>query len=150
MPQSLSNVLVHLVFSTKHRQPLIDAAIQPNLHAYMATICKSTDCPAIKIGGVDDHVHIACRLGRTTTVAKLVQEVKQDSSRWMKTQGERYEAFAWQNGYGAFSIGQSQLDRLVDYITRQREHHAKETFQDEFRGILRRYGVAFDEAYVWD
>lgn len=150
MPQSLSNVLLHLVFSTKHREPLLDESIDSEVHAYLATACKSCGCPAHRIGGTDDHVHIACTLSRTIAVSTLVQEIKQDSSKWIKTRGERYRSFAWQNGYGAFSIGQGQLEHLRRYIANQREHHRRESFQDEFRTLLDRYRVEYDERYVWD
>lgn len=150
MAQSLSNVLIHIVFSTKHRRQFIDEAIEAELHSYLATICKTLRCPTHKVGGVEDHIHIACSLARTTSISKLVQELKQDSSKWIKTKGDRYHEFAWQNGYGAFSIGQSQLDQLRKYIANQREHHVQESFQDEFRAFLNRYKIDFDERYVWD
>lgn len=150
MAQSLSNVLVHLVFSTKHRRPLIDASIENDLHAYLAGIAKRLDCPAHKIGGVEDHVHVACTLARTKTVACLVQELKQASSKWIKTRGEAYRSFAWQDGYGAFSVSQSHLDDLRRYIANQRQHHRQESYQDEFRKTLNRYRIEYDEHYVWD
>ena len=150
MAQSLSNVLLHIVFSTKHRRPWIDAAIEQELFKYLATVCKTLACPSHAIGGADDHIHIACSLSRTVTVSKLVQELKQDSSKWIKTKGERLADFSWQNGYGAFSVGQSQLDDLRGYIATQREHHRRVTHQDEFRRICEKYGVAIDERYVWD
>jgi REP element-mobilizing transposase RayT len=150
MAQSLSNILLHIVFSTKHRQPLIDELIDQELFKYLATACDTLDCPSHKIGAADDHIHIACSLSRTISVSKLVQELKQDTSKWIKTKGRRYANFAWQNGYGAFSIGQSQLEDLIRYIANQREHHRRITFQDEFRELLRRYEIDFDERYVWD
>ena len=150
MAQSLSNVLLHIVFSTKHRRPWIDAAIEQELFKYLATVCKTLACPSHAIGGADDHIHIACSLSRTVTMSKLVQELKQDSSKWIKTKGERLADFSWQNGYGAFSVGQSQLDDLRGYIATQREHHRRVTYQDEFRRICEKYGVAIDERYVWD
>ena len=150
MAQSLSKVLLHIVFSTKNRQPFIDKEIEDELFRYLATVCKTLNCPAHEIGGVEDHVHIACSLHRTVTIAKLVQELKQDSSKWIKAKGERYQDFAWQNGYGAFSVGQSQLKNLRRYIANQREHHQRQMFQDEFREVLKRYKVPFDEQYVWD
>jgi REP element-mobilizing transposase RayT len=150
MAQSLSNVLLHIVFSTKHRRPWIDAAIEQELFKYLATVCNTLACPSHAIGGADDHIHIACSLSRTVTVSKLVQELKQDSSKWIKTKGERLADFSWQNGYGAFSVGQSQLDDLRGYIATQREHHRRVTYQDEFRRICEKYGVAIDERYVWD
>ena len=150
MAQSLSNILLHIVYSTKHRQPWLDATIEPELQKYLATACKTLECPSHAIGVADDHIHIACSLARTITVAKLVQELKQDSSKWIKTKGQRYDDFAWQNGYGAFSIGQSQLGDLRGYIANQREHHRHLTYQDEFRGLCEKYGVELDERYVWD
>jgi REP element-mobilizing transposase RayT len=150
MAQSLSNVLLHIVFSTKHRQPLIDPAIESELFKYVATICRTLDCPTHAIDAADDHIHISCSLSRTSPISKLVQEVKQDSSKWIKCKETKYTAFAWQNGYGAFSIGPSQLDDLRRYIANQREHHRRISFQDEFRELLKRYKIDFDEQYVWD
>jgi putative transposase len=150
MAQSLANVLLHVVFSTKHRQPFKDEGVDRDLFRYIATACKSLGCPSHGIGGADDHIHIACSLGRTTTISDLIQHIKQDSSKWMKSQGPEYAEFAWQNGYGAFSIGQSQLDDLRRYIRNQREHHRRESFQDEFRTLLVKYDIQFDERYVWD
>ena len=150
MAQSLSNVLIHVIFSTKHRRLWIDPNIEAELFPYLATICKTLNCPSHAIGGADDHSHIACSLSRTITISKLVQELKQDSSKWIKTKGERFNDFAWQSGYGVFSIGQSQLDDLRVYIAKQREHHHCSTFQDEFRRICDKYSVQLDERYAWD
>ena len=150
MAQSLSNILLHIVFSTKYRQPFIDVNIERELFKYLATACRTLDCPSHAIGGTDDHIHIACSLSRTISVSKLIQVLKQDSSKWIKTNGEKYTEFAWQNGFGVFSIGQSQLDDLRAYIAGQREHHRHVTFQDEYRAICEKYGVQIDERYVWD
>jgi putative transposase len=150
MAQSLSNVLLHIVFSTKLRHPWIDTEIETELFKYLATACRTLDCLSHAIGGADDHVHIACSLSRTISISKLVQEVKQDSSKWIKTKHERFADFAWQNGYGAFSIGQSQLGDLRGYIANQRDHHRRISFQDEFRQICKKYDVELDERYVWD
>ena len=150
MAQSLSNILLHLVFSTKNREPFIDESIERDLFKYVATVSRTLHCPMHGIGAVDDHIHIACSLARTVAVSQLVQEIKQDSSQWMKRQGPSYVDFAWQNGYGAFSIGQSQLGDLQRYIANQRAHHHRESFQDEFRRLLDRYGIAYDERYLWD
>jgi REP element-mobilizing transposase RayT len=150
MAQSLSNVLLHIVFSTKHRQPFLDEGVERELFKYLATACNTLDCPTHGIGAADDHIHIACSLGRTIAVSKLIQEIKQDSSQWMKSQGLRYSEIAWQNGYGAFSIGQSQFDDLRRYIAGQRQHHARDSFQDEFRRLLKRYRIEYDERYIWD
>lgn len=149
MPQSLANVLVHLVFSTKHREPLIGRETRPRLHAYMAGILDNLKCPPLQIGGVEDHVHILCTLSRTITIAELVEEVKKGSSRWIKVEGGA-PGFVWQAGYGAFSIGESQADTVIRYIQNQEEHHRKMTFQEEYRRLLDRYRVAYDERYVWD
>jgi putative transposase len=150
MPQSLANVLLHIVFSTKVRVPLISPEIEEDLWAYLATVCRTLDCPAHAIGGMPDHVHIACSLSRTTTIADLLNALKSDSSKWIKALDGKQRDFAWQAGYGAFSIGQSQLDEVRRYIARQKEHHRVRTFQDEFREMLQRYEVPFDERYVWD
>jgi len=150
MAQSLSNVLLHIVFSTKHRRPWINVEIDEELAKYIAGICRNLGCASHKIGGSDDHLHICCSLSRTLSISKLVEEIKTGSSKWIKTQGDQYADFAWQNGYGAFSIGQSQLDDLRRYIANQREHHRRLSYQDEFRALLAKYEIEFDERYVWD
>jgi REP element-mobilizing transposase RayT len=149
MSQSLSKILLHLIFSTKHREPLIAVNIRPRLHAYIVGILDNLKSPSLQTGGVDDHVHILCALSRTLSPAELLEEVKKSSSKWMKADGG-VAGFAWQAGYGAFSIGESQTDAVIHYIQNQDEHHRKVTFQDEFRRFLQRYKVAFDERYVWD
>jgi len=149
MPQSLSKVLVHLIFSTKHREPLIGPEIRPRLHAYMVGILDKLKSPSLQTGGVADHVHTLFILGRTISQADLVEEVKKSSSKWMKAEG-RVPGFTWQAGYGAFSIGESQADTVIRYIQNQEKHHRKVTFQEEFRKFLERYKVAYDERYVWD
>ncbi len=150
MPQSLANVLIHIVFSTKDRAPLIQPGIEEELIRYLASVCRACGSPAHKIGGTEDHVHIACSLSRTITVSKLLEEVKKSSSKWIKTKGTRYSHFSWQAGYGAFSIGQSQLGALKHYIKAQKEHHRRRTFQEEFREFLKKYRIEYDERYVWD
>ena len=150
MPQSLSQVILHIVFSTKDRRPWIDPPIRPRLHAYLATVCRDCDCEAYRVGGAGDHVHIAARLGRTITQSELLEKIKKTSSAWVKAQGPDYHSFFWQAGYGAFSVGFSQLDDLVRYIENQEAHHQKKTFEEEYRELLRKYNVAFDERYVWD
>ena len=149
MPQSLSKVLVHLIFSTKHREPLIGPEIRPRLHAYMVGILDHLKSPSLQTGGVADHVHILLALSRTISQAELVEEVKKSSSKWMKAEGGE-PTFSWQAGYGAFSIGESQADAVIHYIQKQEEHHRNVTFQDEFRKFLQRYKVTYDERYVWD
>ena len=151
MPQSLSLVIVHLVFSTKDRVPFIQPEMRPRLHAYMAEVARSLGCMAYRVGGVADHVHLALTLPRTLTQSDLVKELKTTSNHWLEKQDRAaYMDFGWQRGYGIFSIGKSQLTDLVRYIEDQESHHAKRTFQDEFRAMLDKYGVEYDEAYVWD
>lgn len=149
MPQSLSRVLVHLVFSTKHREPTIAPAVRPRLYEYIVGILDNLGCPSIQTGGMEDHVHVLCVLGRTITQADLLQEVKRSSSKWMKAEGWVAD-FAWQAGYGAFSVGESQVEVVKRYIQDQERHHRKMTFQEEYRKFLERYKVAYDERYVWD
>jgi len=122
----------HLIFSTKHRQPLIAPEIEPQLHPYLATTLRTLDSPSLAINGTADHIHILFRLGRTISVAKVVEEVKSSSSKWIKQKGKEFQKFYWQNGYGAFSVGQSGVEAVKKYIARQKEHHKKVSFQDEF------------------
>lgn len=150
MPQSLTCILVHIVFSTKHRQPFIKPEIETELFKYMSSIYRANNSPALSMNGTENHVHTLILLSKTITVSKLIEEVKRSSSKWIKTKGQAYEGFYWQNGYGAFSIGQSNVAALKTYIANQKEHHKKVTFQDEFRALLKRYGVEYDERYVWD
>jgi REP element-mobilizing transposase RayT len=148
MPQSLSLLLVHVIFSTKDRRAVLGGEILPELFAYLATVVRNAGCECYRVGGVADHVHLAIRLSRTKSVAEIVEELKSSSSRWLKTKG--IPDFAWQRGYAAFSVGPADLSTLVEYIAGQEEHHRKRSFQDEFRALLKRYGVEFDERYVWD
>ncbi len=150
MPQSLSNVLLHIVFSTKGRRPWIDPAVEDDLHEYLGGICNDLGCQPHRIGGVPDHVHLACSLSRTVAIAALVQEIKQGSSHWIKSRGDAYRDFAWQNGYAAFSVGQSQLDDLCRYIHRQRQHHERIGFADELQTLLEKYRVEYDPRYLLD
>ena len=132
MAQSLVQIYVHLVFSTKHREPFLkDAAFRGRTHAYLAGICNHQDSPAIKVGGVEDHVHICCRLSKQGDVASLVREIKRDSSKWIKEQCPALADFHWQVGYGAFSISPSHVEALTAYIENQEAHHRQESFQDE-------------------
>ena len=151
MPQSLAKVLVHVVFSTKDRRPsLRDKAVRDELHRYLGGILNRLHCPSIIVGGVEDHVHFLCGLSRTSNAADIVKEVKRGSSLWLKTMSPDLADFSWQNGYGIFSIGFSQIESVRDYIAGQEEHHRRVSFQDEFRRLLGRYAIQFDERYVWD
>ena len=150
MPQSLSSVLVHLVFSTKNRQPFINPAIETELHPYLATIFRACDSPSLTINGTEDHIHALFALARTERLCDVVEEIKKRSSKWIKTKQADFNEFQWQAGYGAFSIGQSNVEALKRYIADQKQHHGKKTYQDEFRELLAKYGVEYDERYVWD
>ena len=150
MPQSHACVLLHIIFSTKNRTPWIEKPHLPDTHAFLAGVARQCGCEAYRVGGVEDHVHLAVRLTRTLALADLVQELKTASSKWIKTRQDIPTDFAWQKGYGAFSLGMSQKDDLIRYIDRQEEHHRKQTFQDEYRAFLQKYGIEFDERYVWD
>jgi len=150
MSQSLSSILIHIIFSTKLRRPLIKNEIKGDLYAYMANIALTQHSFVHEIGGIEDHVHLLISLPRALPLSKLVEEMKKGSSKWIKTKGRFYTDFAWQNGYGAFSIGQSNVDALRKYIQNQQEHHKKISFQDEYRAFLKKYGISFDEKYVWN
>ena len=150
MSQSLANVLIHTIFSTKNRRALIQSPVDRDLYSYIAGIAKSHGSFVYEVGGVEDHVHILQTLPRAMPVCKLVEEIKKSSSRWIKGKGIRYSDFAWQSGYGAFSIGQSGIDGLRKYIQDQKEHHKKISFQDEYRAFLKKYQVKFDENHMWD
>jgi len=150
MPQSIDNILLHLVFSTKDRTPCMGATVRPMLHAYLAGVARKIGCECPRVGGVADHVHFAVLLSRTSTVAELVEELKTSSSRWLKVQSSECSDFAWQRGYGVFSVSPSDLEALLAYIDKQEEHHRTRTFQEEYRAFLQKYKVAYDERYVWD
>ena len=151
MPQSLANVLVHIVFSTKDRYPfLLDTKVRAAMHKHLAAISSQLRCPVIKVGGVEDHVHILARQARTITLAEWVKEIKRVSSLWAKDACQGCEVFQWQAGYGAFSVSQSQCAAVERYIARQVEHHRRHTFQNELRTLLSRHQIAYDERYVWD
>ena len=150
MPQSLSNILIHLIWSTKGRHPWLQPVIREKTHAFLAGAVRKCDCEAYRVGGVVDHVHLAVRLSRNLSVADLVKEIKTASSKWIKTLDASLTEFSWQKGYGVFSLGISQKDALLLYIENQEEHHRTQTFQDECRTFLATYGVDYDERYVWD
>ena len=150
MPQSLARIHVHLVFSTRQRRPWLTDAVRDPLHRYMAVVLADLGCPALLINSVEDHVHVLFDLGRTVAVSKAVETVKASSSKWIKTQDHSLARFAWQAGYGAFAVSESNVLAVRDYVSDQREHHRKRSFQDEYRSFLERHGIAFDERYVWD
>lgn len=151
MGQSLAQIYVHLVFSTKERRPfLADRALREEMHRMLGGICKKRECPTLRVGGVADHVHVLCRLGRSATIFELVKELKRESTLWIKEKSEAPSEFHWQTGYGAFSISPGHVDELTAYIENQERHHQTISFQDEFRRVLQKYGLEWDERYVWD
>jgi REP element-mobilizing transposase RayT len=150
MPQSLSKVILHIIFSTKNREPWLESNVRPRVHAYLATVCRDLGAELVRVGGAVDHVHIVTTLPRTVSQAQLIEQIKKASSKWIKALDARYRGFFWQRGYGAFSVSPSQLDAVLQYIEAQREHHRARTFQEEYRELLRRHGVDFDERYVLD
>lgn len=150
MPQSLSKVYVHIVFSTKHRANQIDEPIEKSLYEYLGGICKGLECNPVQIGGYRNHVHILCLLSRKITQANLLEELKKRSSKWIKTKGLAYRNFYWQNGYGIFSVNPAEVDMVISYIKSQKKHHERRAFKNEFRAFLKKYRVEFDERYVWD
>ena len=150
MSQSLSRILIHMVFSTKHRASVLTPRICVELYPYLATVLTNKDCPSLRVGGVEDHVHLFFGLSRMLTVAQVAETVKTSSSKWIKTKGKEFSQFHWQGGYGAFSVSESAADAVVYYIQHQQEHHKRRTFQEEFRELLERHNVAYDERFVWD
>ena len=151
MSQSLSRVWLHLVYSTKNRTPwLRDPAVREDLYAYMATTLNNIECPTLKIGGVEDHLHILCGLSRKIAIKDLVEEAKTGPSKWIKTKGDAYRDFHWQGGYGVFSVSESNVAAVKEYIEKQEEHHRTMSFQDEFRLLCQRHQIEIDERYVWD
>ena len=149
MPHTLGVIYIHLIFSTKDRIPCLEASLRPRLFAYLATLVRDLDCECPRVGGMADHVHLAIRLSRTVTVSALAEHIKVLSSKWIKTQGSVFSDFAWQPGYGVFSVGPADLEALLTYIDRQEEHHRKKSFEEEFRQFLAKYGVDVDERYLW-
>ncbi len=151
MPQSLSQIWLHVIFSTKNRAPLLlDTQVREKVHAYLAGICNQMKSPALIVGGIADHVHILCNQSKNVALKDEIQNVKQDSSKWIKRQWPDLNDFYWQQGYGAFSVSPPHVDKVRHYIATQEEHHRKVGFQDEFRSFLERRQVPYDERYVWD
>ena len=151
MPQSHSNVIVHIVFSTKDRMPFLkDTAIREQMHAELGGTSKTLNCPPMITGGVEDHIRLLARQSRTITLSDWVKELKRVTSIWIKEKGPQFKDFSWQAGYGAFSVSQSQSAAVIEYIRTQEEHHKKKDFKTEFREFLKRHEIEFDERYVWD
>jgi REP element-mobilizing transposase RayT len=150
MPQSFSQIYIHIIFSTKGRCRFLDDAIRSRVHAYLATMIRNLGCPHVVVGGPDDHVHILADIGKKVLPVELVGKVKQESSKFIKTLDNKYAKFYWQNGYGMFSVGPTHVEDVEKYVERQVEHHHKQTFQEEFLAFLDRYKIPYDKRYVWD
>ena len=120
------------------------------MHAYLATVLRTHDCQTLLVGGAEDHVHALFSLSRKYSISEVVKEVKRTSSGWIKDISPLQSKFHWQNGYGAFSVGQSQVEQVRRYIERQEQHHRRVSFQDEYRAVLKKYEIEYDERYVWD
>jgi putative transposase len=150
MPQSLIGLTAHIIFSTKGREPLIDAELKPHLFAYMATVIKDVGGKAVLINGMPDHVHVLTHLPATVSVSDVLRTVKANASRWVHETYPDRAAFGWQRGYAAFSVSASNVDDVRRYVADQEERHRTLSFQDEYRAFLRKHGIEFDERYVWD
>jgi putative transposase len=136
MQHSFSNVFVHVVFSTRNRIPCIDLDVRPVLHAYIAGVVRQTGCRCYRVGGTADHVHLAIQMDRSCALSQVVREAKSRSSHWLHSNGADWMEFAWQRGYGAFSVEARNLKALCDYIQTQELHHADQSFDQEFRRLL--------------
>ena len=150
MAQSLSQLYIHIVFSTKKRFPFIRPEIEKELFAYMGGIIKNNGGIPFIINGMPDHIHIFTNLPRTISLAKYVENIKRNSSKWIKTKGDEYKNFAWQNGYAAFSVSSSVKEIVTRYIANQKQHHQKQKYKTEVIQFLKKYNVDFDENYLWD
>ena len=150
MAQTLVSLMVHVIFSTKNREPFITPEIEPELFAYMGGILKNHESRLLDAGGTADHVHLLVSQSKNMSISSLMKDVKKDSSLWIKTKGSECRNFHWQDGYGAFSIAKSDIRELKKYIAGQKEHHRKRTFKEELIDVLEEYGIAYDERYLWD
>ena len=150
MAQTLVSLMVHVIFSTKNREAFITPEIEPELFAYVGGILKNHESRLLDAGGTADHIHLLVSQSKNVSLSSLMKDVKKDSSSWIKTKGNQFRNFHWQDGYGAFSIGKSDIRELKRYIAGQKEHHRKRTFQEELIEFLEVYGVAYDECYLWN
>ena len=150
MPQSLAKIIVHIVFGTKNQRPFLSPNIRDNLFAYIGGILNKIDSTPILIGGVEDHVHILCLLSKNLPPCKLIEKVKSASSKWIKSKNSACKGFQWQNGYAIFSVSNSSLPSVRDYISTQNEHHRKTSFKGELKHFLEKYDLQYDEKYIWD
>lgn len=150
MGQSLAQNYIHIVFSTKHREALIHPPYEEELHSYIGGVCKALECPVLAVGGYTNHIHILCMLSKKLPLMTLVQKVKANSSKWMKTKNKNLSHFFWQDGYGAFSVNPRDVDAVINYIKNQHIHHKQKSFKEEYLAFLHKYNVDYNEQYVWD
>jgi putative transposase len=149
MAHSTTNLLTHIIFSTKDRQPFLVAELRPRLYAYLGGIVRELDGQALGIGGTADHVHLLIKLPPTVSIADAARVLKANSSKWLHEKWPARRRFAWQTGYGAFSVSESGVPATLGYIARQAEHHKKTTFQKEFLQFLKKHRIPYDERYLW-
>ena len=150
MPQSFAKVYLRIVFSTKYRTPMIRPEIEKELFAFMGESIKKHKCMPVLINGMTDHVHVLCSFSRTVTIAKLLEDMKRNSSLWIKSKGECYHDFDWQDGYASFSVSAFVVDVVKKYIANQKSHHIKEAYKAELLRLLDEHGVEYDGRYMWD
>lgn len=150
MPQSLADLHIHLIFSTKRRENMIAAEIEKELFAYFGGIVNNSESKLVAAGGTENHVHLLISLSKNVAVSRLVGDIKRNSSKWIKTKDRQFAQFEWQNGYAAFSVGYTQIEIVKSYIARQKEHHRVKIYEDEMRQFLDKYNVNYDERYLWD
>ncbi|MFO0857295.1 MAG: IS200/IS605 family transposase [Phycisphaerales bacterium] len=150
MASTLTKILLHVTFSTKHRQPILPTHVEAELFAYIGGVCRRLDSSLLAMGGTDDHVHMLVSFGKTQTLADLMLNIKRDSSKWIKERVPSSADFAWQDGYFAFSIGESGVEALRAYIANQKIHHKSMDYKDEMREFFKKYGIEWNENYVWD
>ena len=150
MAHTYTQLLAHIVFSTKYRYPFIDAELQQRLFPYMGGIIRELDGKPILINGPADHVHILARLPARTAISDVLRTIKSNSSLWVHEEFHSRSKFGWQTGYGAFNVSPRDLDTVRNYIANQEEHHRKLTFQEEFLKFLKEYEIEYDEKYLWD
>lgn len=149
MAHSLSKLYVHIIFHTKYNQNKIGADVEQELFAYIGGIINANQSQSIKINGTENHIHILAVMSKNIALAKFVEEIKRNSSRWIKTKGKQYRNFAWQGGYAGFSVSQSVVERVKKYIENQKEHHKKQTFKVEYEKFLKKHQIEYDEKYLW-
>jgi putative transposase len=150
MPQSFVCLYCHVIFSTKNHEPFLMSKWRPRLHAYIGGILRSKLDELLAAGGTADHLHLLVSLGKQSTVSDTIRDVKSNSSRWIHETFSNLRGFAWQTGYGAFTVSRSSLGDVRRYIANQEQHHRVRTFQEEYVAFLKRHGIQYDERYIWD